>query len=193
MTTAAPTQEIRKYELMVIFSGDLSEADLEKEIDELRKTLKEDTQGVTYEDSWGKRDLAYKIKRQSRGYYVVFNFAATPHAILELRSGVKLNHHILRHLLVSVGDDYEPGRQDKDLTRLDESMERRPRIPSASSSERKVEMVKEAAAKKVLVEEEAEEKQKKKPVLAGKEEEDQLKTVEKRLEKILENPDIDIR
>lgn len=193
MTTTVPAQEIRKYELMVIFSGDLSEADLAKEIDELRKTLKEDTQGVTYEDSWGKRDLAYKIKKQSRGYYVVFNFAATPGAILELRTGVKLNQHVLRHLLVAVADDYEPGRQDKDFLRLDESMERKPRMQSVSSGGRRVESVREV--KKTIVEEEkeAEEKPRKKPVIAGKEEEDQLKTVEKRLEKILENPDIDIR
>lgn len=178
MTTA---QEVRKYELMVIFSGDLSEADLAKEIDELRKILKEDTQGVTYEDSWGKRNLAYKIKRQSHGYYVVFNFAAAPNAILELRAGIKLNPHTLRHLLVAVPDDYESGRQDKDFVRLNESRERKPMVPAVAPK-------KPEAEASPPVEEE-----KKKPVLAGKEEEDQLKTVEKRLEKILENPDIDIR
>lgn len=175
--------ELRKYELMVIFSGDLPEADLEKELAQMRDLLKEHGKEVFYEESWGKRELAYRIKRQSCGHFVIFDFKATSQNILELRSNIKLNQNVLRHLLLALPENYAP-EDYKKLVVLEEeeredSEKKRARAP-------KKEEVKPAMAEEKVAEE-------KKPTIAGKEEEEELKTVEKKLAKILENPDIDIK
>ncbi len=96
----------RFYELMVIISADLTEKEFEKELDEVRGMLKEASSVIDYEESWGKRDLAFKIKRQGRGFYVIFDFHALPEAIKELTANIKLHPTVLRHIIVSLPDDY---------------------------------------------------------------------------------------
>jgi small subunit ribosomal protein S6 len=185
MTT--PT-EVKKYELMVILSGDVTDGDLEKEVDNLRKTLSESTKGITYEDIWGRKDMMYKIKRQKRGYYAIFVFNAEPTQLVELRTTVKLNPLVLRHLLISLPEDHEPGKYKTVVLPEAELIEKSTSTPSKSSP---MEGRKEKkSVKEVAVEPE---KPKLETHVAGKAEEEELKTVEKKLEKILENPDIDIK
>lgn len=171
-------QELKKYELMIIFSGDLPEQDFERELEKARKNLKEYTKDIDNEDLWGRREFMYRIKKQKRGYYVVFNFKALATAIQELRTSVKLNPYVLRHLLISMPDNYEFGKYKTQILRMDRDDKKAPAKPVAAKAEAKVEpaVAEEAKAK-----------------IAGKEEEQELENVEKKLEKILENPDIDIK
>lgn len=173
------TSELKKYELMLIVSGELPEAQFEKELSELRKLLQENTKGISSEDLWGKRDMAYRVKKQSRGYYVVFDFTAAPDAIAELRGNIKLNPVVLRHLLISLPEDFDASKY-KDFMLPEEK--------PAQESRRRSTPLRSVPPRPAVAEKSAE-----KPTVAGKEEEEQLKTVEKKLEKILENPDIDIK
>ena len=171
---------LRKYELLVIMSGDMTETDFGKETDEIRKLLKESSAVILFEESWGKKEMTYKIKRQKAGYYVVFDFEADPTAILEMRNAVKLNPHVLRHLLISLPNNYMSGSYKKEVVFRDESKdEEAVRKPVASMSA-------ERPSRPAPVSTE-------KPIVAGKKEEEQLKEVEKKLEEILDNPDINIK
>lgn len=175
------TQELRKYELMVIVSGEMPEAQLEKEKEELKKLLKENVKSITHEDVWGLKNFAYRFKKQARGYYVVFNFEAVPSAVLELRSNIRLNQAVLRHMLITVPDEYVPGHHEDVVFFRDEQKAeaaanaKRPRVKTKEMKQ----LEKEMSAPKTG--------------MAGKKEEEELKTVEKKLEKILENPDFDIK
>ena len=183
MKTSTTQDGFRQYELMLILSGELTEGEFEKELSEIRKMVKESTKGISYEDLWGKRDLAFKIKKDRRGYYVIFNFAAEPKAISEMRTTIKLNPVVLRHLLITLPDGYETGHYNDEVIPVEKKEDdNRKRARYGNEEER-------APRGKAAPHKEASEK----PKLAGKDEEEQLKTVEKKLEKILANPDIDIR
>lgn len=172
------TEELdRKYELMVIFSGELAEKDFERELDEMRKVLQESTGGITYEANWGKRNLAFRIKRQQRGYYAVFNFPTAAESIAELQTTIKLNPQVLRHMLITVPDDYEPGHHE-DLV-----------IPEEKQADNNDKLRSSASAAGVRKEKETAPK----PELSTEDQQKELKNVEKKLEQILENPDIDIK
>ncbi|MBI2638644.1 30S ribosomal protein S6 [Candidatus Peregrinibacteria bacterium] len=182
MTSTA--EELKKYELMLIISGELPEAEFEKELTEIRKTLQENTKGISHEDMWGRKDMAYRVKKQWRGYYTVFDFTAAPESIAELRTNMKLNPVVLRYLLISLPEDYDPAKyKDYMLPQAKSSEETRKYASKLSSAPRAAKAAETAMPKEAL----------KKPTVAGKEEEEQLKTVEKKLEQILENPDIDIK
>lgn len=177
------TTDQNKYELMVIISGDLTEGEFEKELGEIRKLLKESSGGIFNEESWGKKDLAFKIKKQAYGYYVIFNFDAPPQNIAELRQTIKLNPMVLRHLLITVPEDFKPGAY-KEMV-LPEDMAR------TEARNKKNASMRPPMREQVRRPEPA-------PILAAKmmsDENDQekLANVEKKLEKILENPDIDIK
>lgn len=162
------TENLKKYELMVILSGQMAEGDFAKELDEIRKLLQENTSGIAQELSWGRRELSYRLKRQTQGYYVVFTFTAGPSALKELTTTIKLNQNILRHLLITVPNDHQLINYDT--------------LPEEPPVERK-----EGRRERKITERQI-------PAPLAKQPEDKkLEQVEKKLEEILENPDIDIR
>ena len=55
-------------------------------------------------DLWGKRRLAYPVKKQNDGYYVLINFEIEPDAIFEIDRVIKIREEILRHLIVKIGE-----------------------------------------------------------------------------------------
>ena len=55
-------------------------------------------------DEWGKRHLAYEVKHQNEGYYVVVDFEADPSQIAELDRIIKIHEEIIRHIIVKQDD-----------------------------------------------------------------------------------------
>ena len=55
-------------------------------------------------DEWGKRHLAYEVRHQSEGYYVVVDFQADPAEIKELDRVIKIHEEIIRHIIVKQDD-----------------------------------------------------------------------------------------
>ena len=51
-------------------------------------------------DRWGKRHLAYPVKKFTDGFYVLVNFQAAPTEIQEIDRVMKINDEILKHLIV---------------------------------------------------------------------------------------------
>lgn len=94
----------KKYELMVIISAEISDADIEKRLQGLKELLGE----IVYEELWGMRPFAYKIKKQDKGYYAVWNFMKLPDEIHELEQNLQLYPDLLRFLLMHVPADYTP-------------------------------------------------------------------------------------
>ena len=55
-------------------------------------------------DEWGRRHLAYEVKHQNEGYYVVVEFEADPAQITELERIIKIHEEIIRHIIVKQDD-----------------------------------------------------------------------------------------
>ena len=92
---------MRKYEIMYILRADLEEAQRKEVMEKLAKILT-DNGGKVEEtnESMGLRELAYPIKEQSKGYYVVLKVSMDNKAINEFNRLVRINPSVLRHLIV---------------------------------------------------------------------------------------------
>ena len=92
---------MRKYEIMYILRADLEEAQRKEVMDKLAKILT-DNGGKVEEtsESMGLRELAYPIKEQTKGYYVVLKVSMDNKAINEFNRLVRINPSVLRHLIV---------------------------------------------------------------------------------------------
>lgn len=92
---------MRKYEIMYILRADLDEAQRKDVMDKLAKIIT-DNGGKVEETSeaMGLRELAYPIKEQSKGYYVVLKVSMDNKAINEFNRLVRINPSVLRHLIV---------------------------------------------------------------------------------------------
>ncbi len=96
-----------KYELMLILSPKLTDKEIEKTMGEIKETLKENSCEIFAEDTWGKRDLAYKISTHATGYYVVINFEGEPEGIPAVHKDFRIQAGLLRYLLIKVADGYK--------------------------------------------------------------------------------------
>lgn len=89
------------YELTLILRPDLEEKEQKKVLEKLKKIV-EGTKGAKVEkvDSWGKRPLAYEVKKQKEGVYYLLSLLTPPETFPELEKEMKLNENIVRFLIV---------------------------------------------------------------------------------------------
>ena len=92
---------MRNYEVVYIFHPMMDEEAVNKKLDRFQPiaTAAEGAE-VTELDHWGVRQLAYQVKDQSQGYYVVVQFTAEPSDLTEFERILKLDDDLLRYLVV---------------------------------------------------------------------------------------------
>jgi len=89
----------RMYESVVIFDGSLPDETLTKEQEKIEKFLQANAE-FDRTDVWGKKNLAYEIKKKKSGYYCLFLFKGDGEVCDKLHKSYKLNQKILRHMTV---------------------------------------------------------------------------------------------
>lgn len=91
---------MKVYELMVILDGSLDEDKAKAAVDQVEKTIKAKKGTVTELDEWGRRKLAYPIKKQDFGYYLVWRFTSDDNqAPAQLQSALKIQDGVLRSMV----------------------------------------------------------------------------------------------
>ena len=90
---------MNKYEVMVIVKP--ADEETNKAVIEKVEALIARVGGTVEKvDRWGKRRLAYAVKKFTDGFYVLINFEAAPAEIKEIDRVLKINDEVLRHLIV---------------------------------------------------------------------------------------------
>ena len=91
---------MRDYEVLYIVRADL-EDDKVQDIVKRVNTLVEKAGGsLERTNVWGKRKLAYEVKHQKEGSYILQDFQIGPDRIPELEAALKITEEVLRHLIV---------------------------------------------------------------------------------------------
>ena len=94
---------MRQYELMVILDPETEERAVGATMDKFLAVVKNDGGSVDNVDVWGRRRLAYDIKKKSEGIYAVVNFTAEPATAQELDRQLNLSESIMRTKLLRPG------------------------------------------------------------------------------------------
>ena len=96
------------YESVVIARQDIATTQVDTLADELTNILTEGGGKVTKRENWGLKSLTYRIKKNRKGHYVLFNIDAPPAAINEYERRMRINEDVLRYLTVRV-ETHEEG------------------------------------------------------------------------------------
>ena len=95
---------MREYEIVYIFDSQLDEEKINTKLDRYNGLVTgnggNDGGEVTAVDHWGRRELAYPIKKRPNGYYVVTQVSTEATALPELERILKLDEDLLRYLIV---------------------------------------------------------------------------------------------
>ena len=87
---------MRHYEVMVILDPELDERTIAPSLDAFLSVIKKDGGTVEKVDIWGRRRLAFEIKKKSEGIYAVIDLNAEPASVIELDRQLNLNESVLR-------------------------------------------------------------------------------------------------
>jgi small subunit ribosomal protein S6 len=87
---------MRRYELMVILDPDLDERTIAPSLEQFLSVIRNGGGTVDKVDVWGKRRLAYEIRKKADGFYAVVELAAEPAVVAELDRQLNLNEAVLR-------------------------------------------------------------------------------------------------
>ncbi|MAT19140.1 MAG: 30S ribosomal protein S6 [Leifsonia sp.] len=85
-----------QYELMVILDPEIDERTVAPSLDKFLNVIRNDGGTIENVDIWGRRRLAYEIKKKTEGIYAVVNFTATSDATVELDRQLKLSEAVMR-------------------------------------------------------------------------------------------------
>lgn len=84
------------YEILLIIDPRLTDEEVSQLSTRLQESVKELGAEVRGVDNWGKRRLAYDIKKQREGNYAVLELSAEPATLKEFERQLKLNESVLR-------------------------------------------------------------------------------------------------
>lgn len=91
---------MRNYELMIILDPEVDERTVAPSLDKLLQVIKTGGGTIDNVDIWGKRRLAFEIKKKSEGIYAVVDMTTTPDLAQELDRQLGLNEAVLRTKLL---------------------------------------------------------------------------------------------
>jgi small subunit ribosomal protein S6 len=91
---------LRKYETILITHVDLSEDELATLIDRYCAVVTSQKGILVKVERWGKRRLAYLIKKQARGFYILIDYAGESAVVNELERNLKIDDKILKFMTV---------------------------------------------------------------------------------------------
>jgi small subunit ribosomal protein S6 len=99
---------MRLYESVFIARQDITSAQVEAMADEFAEIITSAGGSIKKREYWGLRSLAYRIKKNRKGHYVMFNLETGPEALREYERIMGLNEDVLRFLNLNI-EEVEDG------------------------------------------------------------------------------------
>jgi small subunit ribosomal protein S6 len=90
---------MRNYELVLILQPDLDEASFNAAIDKVKGWITEADGSIEKADIWGKRRLAYPIRKQTEGQYALLTVKMEPTFTAKLEGNLRLLEPVMRFLI----------------------------------------------------------------------------------------------
>jgi len=156
---------MRRYEQVCILRPSLSEEEINRVIDNTTQLIQDDDGSVIFLNKWGMRKLAYPIKKELQGYYVLCDFAASSAVVSEIERKFRIDDAVLKYLTVKVSDaisieEVEAARSEAEALAIvpepeeesTDSAEDKPSKPAPESAAKPTEESKETTTEKAAAE-----------------------------------------
>ena len=98
----------RRYETLVLLHPELGEPAAKELAGRIQTLIQEQGGSISQVQEWGLRELTYLLAKQRRAFYVLFEYRATPKAVLEVERNLKLMEQVLRFVSVRQAENAPP-------------------------------------------------------------------------------------
>jgi len=99
---------MRHYETLFIITPDSSEEDLKTIATKIKGVVTGMNGIVASYDEQGRKKLAYSVKKQNKGYYVLMDYVGSADIVSELERNMRLDDRVLKYLTVKLADQVDP-------------------------------------------------------------------------------------
>lgn len=137
---------MRRYETILIAHVDLAEDDLTALIDRCGTIITERKGILVKVERWGKRKLAYLIKKQPRGFYILFDYACETAVVNELERNLKIHDRVLKFMTVLKDETADPAALEKEIAEAAQAKEKKQEAQTAGAETPPVDRKAENAA-----------------------------------------------
>ena len=93
---------MRLYECVIIGRQDVSSGHVEELVSEFCSIIEKDGGSIKKREYWGLRSLAYRIKKNRKGHYILLNFETNSKTLKEFERVMGLNEDILRFMTITI-------------------------------------------------------------------------------------------
>lgn len=107
---------MRRYDVVFIALSTLPDTEISEMIERYQGMVTERKGLIIKIEKWGKRKLAYEIKKQNMGFYVLFDFAGNSDIVDEVERNLKIDDKILKFLTVKTADEITAAEVDQIIT-----------------------------------------------------------------------------
>ena len=97
---------MKGYELCIIFQPDTNDAVMDELFGTLGDAIVKHNGSITKTEKWGKRNLKFSIKKQSKGNFCFMFFNGTAEALKDIDRIVRYNEQILRYTIMKLDKDF---------------------------------------------------------------------------------------
>jgi len=123
----------RRYETIFITPADIPDEELQALIERYCAIITSRKGLLVKVEKWGKRKLAYEIKRQLRGYYVLLDFAGQTDIVNEMERNFKIDDKVLKYMTVKTDEVVDLKALEGELKTAGESKKEGSDVPAADS------------------------------------------------------------
>ena len=111
------------YESVLIARQDLGASQVNSLVSDLSEVLKKEGGEVVKVDNWGLKNLAYRIKKNRKGHYVLLNIVDPAKAIFEYERLMRLNEDVIRYMTIKVDEFNNEMSSDEDVAAVEAEVE----------------------------------------------------------------------
>ena len=99
---------MRYYETLYIVNPNLPDEDYKEVVAKFSGLVEKNEGVVTKVDEWGKKSLAYTVKKHDKGYYVLLRYCGEPGITDQLKRDLKLDDRVLKYQTIKLSDHVDP-------------------------------------------------------------------------------------
>jgi len=132
----APATKAAGYETTLITRSEMSDEALKALQARLAEVISSYEGEIVLTEDWGKRKLAYPIRKESRGHYNYFVYSGKGDIVHELERNLRLNDQVLRFLTVNLAQEFDAPAFKKTRSEIHAAAKRREEEREARREER---------------------------------------------------------
>ncbi|MBN1615032.1 MAG: 30S ribosomal protein S6 [Deltaproteobacteria bacterium] len=106
---------MRRYETIFIAPVELPDNEMNDLVERFEAIITGRQGIVVKRENWGKRKLAYEIKKQNRGYYTLLDYVAKSEVVTELERNLRIDDKVLKYMTVKKADKVDLDQIEKEL------------------------------------------------------------------------------